>query len=111
MNKLFVVILFCGCLTLAGRIALADGSAAAGKEKSEDCATCHGEDGAGDGDTIPAIAGISAEDFKQAMAAYKDGTRTDSRMMVKMGKKLSPKDVADLAAYYATLEKQPQAVE
>ncbi|MCM2310484.1 MAG: c-type cytochrome [Steroidobacteraceae bacterium] len=77
---------------------------AAGKAKAEEaCADCHGDDGAGDAD-YPAIAGMSVDKFTKAMTEYQNGTRTKSTKMTKEAKKLSASDVANLAAYYATLK-------
>jgi cytochrome c553 len=76
----------------------------AGKALAEDsCADCHGDDGAGDAD-YPGIAGQSVEKFTKAMQEYQNGTRTKSPKMTKEAKKLSAAQVADLAAYYATLK-------
>lgn len=79
------------------------GDAAAGKALAEACADCHGEDGAGDAD-FPGITGMSEADFTQAMVEYRDGTRSDSKQMTKAAKKLTDEEIADLAAYYATLK-------
>ena len=77
---------------------------AAGKAlAAESCADCHGEDGAGD-DDYPAITGMSVEKFTKAMKEYQVGTRTKSPKMTKEAKKLSAVQVANLAAYYATLK-------
>jgi cytochrome c553 len=77
---------------------------AAGKALAEaSCADCHGDDGAGD-DDYPAIAAMSVEKFTKAMQEYQDGTRTKSPKMTKEAKKLSAAQIADLAAYYATLK-------
>ena len=77
---------------------------AAGKALAENsCADCHGDEGAGDAD-YPAIAGQSVEKFTKAMQEYQDGTRTKSPKMTKEAKKLSAAQIADVAAYYATLK-------
>ncbi len=77
---------------------------AAGKALAEEsCADCHGDDGTGD-DTYPAVTGMSVEKFTKAMKEYQDGTRTKSPKMTKEAKKLSDAQIADLAAYYATLK-------
>jgi cytochrome c553 len=39
------------------------------------------------------------------MKEYQAGTRTKSPKMIKMAKKLSDADIANLAAYFATLKK------
>jgi cytochrome c553 len=80
------------------------GDVAAGKALAdESCIDCHGDDGAGD-DDYPAIAGMSVEKFTKAMQEYQNGTRTKSTKMTKEAKKVSAAQVADLAAYYATLK-------
>jgi cytochrome c553 len=80
------------------------GDAAAGKAKAEaDCADCHGDDGKGEED-FP-IAGMSVADFTKAIVEYQDGTRTKDAKMAKAAKKLTPADVANLAAYYGKMPK------
>ncbi|MCJ7558263.1 MAG: cytochrome c [Gammaproteobacteria bacterium] len=103
MKKMSLALLVSGCLVLAGP-ALA-GDAAAGQVMTEDCAMCHGDDGWGDED-YPPIAGIAEADFIKVMKEYQDGT-LDSKDMKKQVKGLSEDDIANLAAYYATLEKMP----
>lgn len=102
MKKLLLPVTIAACSLLAAPAFAAD--AAAGKALAEEsCADCHGDDGAGDAD-YPAIAGLTAEKFTKAMQEYQDGTRTKSPKMTKEAKKLSAAQVADLAAYYATLK-------
>ena len=101
MKKMSLALLVSGCLMAAGPALAAD--AAAGQEISEDCAMCHGDEGWGDED-YPGIAGMAEADFIQAMNEYLDGTRED-KSMKKQLKGLSEEDIANLAAYYATLAK------
>jgi len=102
MNKLLLKTLLAAGAVLAAPGYAAD--VAAGKAKAEEaCADCHGDDGAGDAD-YPAIAGMSVDKFAKAMTEYQNGTRTKSAKMTKEAKKLSAADVANLAAYYATLK-------
>ena len=76
---------------------------AAGKARAMDsCVDCHGDDGKGD-DESPDITGMTVEKFATAMQEYQNGTRTKSAKMTKEAKKLSAAQIADLAAYYATL--------
>jgi cytochrome c553 len=103
MNKFSLSILAMACVVLAAGTAQAGGDVAAGKTKSEACVDCHGDDGKGD-DENSAIAGLTADKFTKAMTEYQNGTRTKSPKMTKAAKKLTPADVADLAAYYATLK-------
>ena len=102
MNRVTLTLMLAAGLALAAPANAAD--AAAGKALAEaSCADCHGEDGAGD-DEVPAITGFPVEKFTKAMKEYKDGTRTKSKKMTKEAQKLSDAQVADLAAYYATLK-------
>ena len=104
MSKMPLLTLMSALLVFTGGVALAEGNVSAGERKSEDCGDCHGPTGAGDGDTIPRIAGMPVEQFVQAMKDFESGVRKKSPMMTKQGKRLSAKDVADLAAYYSQLQ-------
>jgi len=102
MSRLATAILVTAGVILTGP-AMA-GDAAAGKELAMgSCADCHGEDGAGDED-YPAVAGMAEADFIKAMKAYADGSNKASPKMTKEAKKLSDAQLADLAAYYASLK-------
>lgn len=102
MNKLTLSTMLAACILLAAPGYAAD--ATAGKAKAEEaCADCHGDDGAGDED-YPAINGMTVDKFTKAMQEYQNGTRTKSPKMTKEAKKLSAADIANLAAYYATLK-------
>lgn len=92
-----------GLLIAATGAAHAAGNAADGKAKSAQCATCHGLEGKGGGPN-PNIAGLDAAKFAAALSDFKTGKR-GTPMMKMMAQKLSEQDVADLAAYYATLKK------
>ena len=81
----------------------AGGDAARGKELSVDCADCHGEDGKGDADT-PTLVGHDEAYFIEQLKAFKSGERADNdSMMQSYTEDLSEQDMADLAAYYASL--------
>ena len=79
----------------------AAGDAAAGKAKAKSCAGCHGADGKGRKDN-PSVVNLSESKFVQAMNDYKSGTRKHKTMNA-LSKKLSSGDIANLAAYYASL--------
>lgn len=102
MSKFTTIAMLTACTLLASQVHAAD--VAAGKAKAEDaCADCHGDDGQGD-DKAPAIAGMKTDKFTKAIAEFQNGTRTKSAKMIKEAKKLTAADVANLAAYYATLK-------
>lgn len=79
---------------------MAAGDVQRGQQLATKCATCHGPQGKGAGST-PAIAGMPADSFVAALAAYKSGARKHP-MMANITKNMSDADMADLAAYYAT---------
>ncbi len=80
---------------------MAGGDIKAGEEKAASCVGCHGANGEGFGDN-PAIAGWDAELFKSSMQAYKSGEK-EVPMMNMLVAPLSDEDIADLAAYFASL--------
>ncbi|RMD70219.1 MAG: cytochrome c [Gammaproteobacteria bacterium] len=78
------------------------GDPEAGKAKSMMCAGCHGPKGEGN-PVNPKIAGMPEKDFIAALKAYKSGERKHPSMNA-IAKGLSDEDIANLAAYYATLK-------
>ncbi|HET7366619.1 MAG TPA: c-type cytochrome [Burkholderiales bacterium] len=90
-------------LAVVARVAYADADIGAGKAKADACAGCHGANGEGVGSNQP-LAGKSTEDFTKAIAEYKAGTRKNAAMKM-FSSKLTPQDVENLAAYYASLKK------
>ena len=101
-RRLIFAVLF--VLMMATGAVQAGGDAARGQELSVDCADCHGEDGMGDDET-PAIAGLDEAEHVGKLQGYKSGELTDEdEMMLMYTEELSDQDMADLAAYYATLE-------
>ena len=82
----------------------AAGDIAAGKAKAGACAGCHGANGEGVGPNPP-LAGMSENQFIQAMDDYKSGKRTNA-VMKALATPLSAQDNANLAAYYASLPKK-----
>ena len=90
-------------LLLTAGAAHAGGDSAAGAILAVDCADCHGEDGKGD-DDIQALVGLENAYFIEQLQAFKSGERVDEDEMMPMyAEDLSDQDMADLAAYYATL--------
>lgn len=83
--------------------ALAAGDAARGKEKAAHCKTCHGLDGLSKLPEAPHLAGQNVIYLAKALGDYKSGARKNEVMNVVAGP-LSAEDIADLAAYYASIE-------
>ena len=100
--RLMIAMMF--VLLLAAGSVQAGGDAARGAELAADCADCHGDNGEGDGDEMPKIAGMDKAAFVAALQGYKSGEREDeSGMMADYAVDLSEQDMADLAAHYKSL--------
>lgn len=82
--------------------ALAAGDAAAGKVKAAACVACHGAKGQGVPPN-PGLTGKSADQLLQALQDYKSGKRSNA-VMKGLTAGLSDDDMANLAAYYASLK-------
>ena len=80
----------------------AAGDAATGKAKAATCAGCHGANGEGVAPN-PALKGKSEDQLVQALKDYKSGKR-DNAVMKGLVASLSDADMANLAAYYASLK-------
>ncbi len=100
-----ILIPICGVLliTVPFFSAQAGGNAEAGKAKAASCASCHGPNGEGI-DPNPPLAGLAPDAFIAAMNEYKSGKR-DHAMMKALAASTSDEDIADMAAYYASLKK------
>jgi cytochrome c553 len=84
-------------------LALAAGSASAGKAKAGVCAGCHGPNGISVNPLWPNLAGQHAEYLAKQMKDFRDGRRTDP-VMAPMAQGLTDEDIENLAAYYASLK-------
>lgn len=87
---------------LAAGAAGGDGDPELGRMKSATCTACHGADGKGIAPNYPVIAGQYADYLAHALEQYRSGERSNAIMMP-MAANLSDDDIADLAAYYASL--------
>ena len=66
--------------SVAGTAAAAGGDPAAGQQKSQVCAACHGADGNGENTDFPIIAGQYADYMVRALLDYKSGVRNNAVM-------------------------------
>jgi predicted CXXCH cytochrome family protein len=87
-----------GCKSAPSKAA--GGDAGAGKALAKNCATCHGETGAGSNPAWPKLAAQKPGYLVNALKAFKAGLRKDP-MMAGVSRGLSDTDIANLAAYYA----------
>ena len=80
------------------------GNAAAGKQKAAACGACHGADGNKTlDDTYPRLAGQYPDYLSKALHEYKSGKRKNP-VMAGQAQALSDEDIADLAAYFGSLD-------
>ena len=89
-------------LAVSAPVAVA-GDAAAGAKKVGTCVACHGAKGVSANPLWPNLAGQKDQYLIKQMKAYRDGGRQDP-MMSPMAKPLSDEDIADIAAYYSSLD-------
>jgi cytochrome c553 len=93
-----------GVIALLGLgVANAAGDIQAGKAKAASCVGCHGANGEGVGQNPP-LAGMNEAQFIQAMNDYKSGKRANATMKM-FATPHSDQDIANMAAYYASLPK------
>jgi cytochrome c553 len=87
-----------------GAVAAAEaaGDVAAGKTKAALCAGCHGANGQGVPPN-PALKGKTEDALVEALKDYKSGKRNNA-VMKAFAVQLNDQDIANLAAYYASLK-------
>jgi cytochrome c553 len=83
--------------------AQAAGNAEAGKAKSAVCAACHGAEGISTLSVNPNLAGQVPGYIATQLKAFKSGERIDA-IMAGQAAGLSDEDMADLDAYYASMQ-------
>lgn len=93
---------------LVGTVAFATpalaGDAEAGKAKADTaCASCHGELGVAIAPLYPNLAGQYESYLIHALKAYQSGDRSNA-VMGGMAAALTAEEIANLAAYYSSLE-------
>ncbi len=76
---------------------------AAGRAKAAMCQTCHGIDGIAKIPDAPNIAGENSIYLQTQIKAFRSGKRVHEMMSV-IAKQLSDDDIANLAAWYASIK-------
>lgn len=99
MKYLNMIVLAIACCATSA--AFAGGDAAAGKEKSKACESCHGTDGNSPSPAFPKLAGQYEDYLLHTLREYKSGDRKNP-VMAGMVAGLNDDDLKDLAAYYAS---------
>lgn len=103
MVRIILPLIAAATLTVLPATAHAAGDAKAGRQKARPCQTCHGLDGLSKIPEAPNIAGQVETYLVKTLTEFRDGTRKNEMMTVVV-QELSPQDIADLAAYYASIE-------
>lgn len=103
--KKIAIGLVIGMGLMAGQ-AMAAGDVAAGQAKAAVCAACHGADGIAMIPGYPHLKGQNEQYLASALNAYKNKERTGglAAVMQAQASMLSDADIANLAAYYASLK-------
>lgn len=99
MKRCLFLLLFLFAMQAAGA-----GDPEAGQQKSAPCQACHGADGNSTGPQFPRLAGQYPDYLVQALMEYKNGERKN-QIMAPFAAQLSPRDMEDLAAYFASRPK------
>ena len=98
MNKTFAALTLA---VLAQAVMAADLEAGKAKVQAV-CAACHGANGVSVSDSIPNLAGQRAAYLETQLRAWKDGSRKNP-LMNAIGAQLSADEMANVAAYFASL--------
>jgi cytochrome c553 len=81
--------------------------AAAGKEKAEVCAGCHGENGISQTENIPSLAGQQDQFIQWQLVFFRGGARKNDQMQP-IVQDISNEDIRLLGAYFASLPPPPK---
>lgn len=81
----------------------ADADAAAGKEKAQACAACHGQQGISPSGAFPNLAGQQASYLAKQIMDIRDGNREVAQMAGQVDN-FSDQDAWDVAVYFADME-------
>jgi cytochrome c553 len=104
-SRNFVRVLFVAVAVAIAAPAWAQGNAARGRQKADECASCHGPDGNSENPEWPKIAGLDEAYIVAQLRAFQTGGR-DDMVMAPLAEELSEQDMRDLAAFYASKRMQ-----
>ncbi|SDT27550.1 Cytochrome c553 [Bradyrhizobium canariense] len=104
MRSRFALYAWCGlALGLAPMVsARAADAVAAGKEKAEICAGCHGDNGISQTENIPSLAGQQDQFIQWQLVFFRGGARKNEQMQP-IAEQISNEDIRILGAYFASL--------
>ena len=107
MNRL--VSIFAAIVMISTSYGVFAGDPAAGQTKAQSCVACHGADGNSTNSGFPSLAGQVPGYIEGQLAAFKSGKRANAIMMG-MAQPLSPEDMADIDAWYASQTITPRSI-
>jgi cytochrome c553 len=76
-----------------------------GRQKAQTCAACHGPMGLAAMPNTPNLAGQPAQYMVEQLKAYRSGKRVHEQMSL-LAKPLSDDDIANVSAWYASIQVQ-----
>ena len=97
MNRLLA---FAAAALISSPVLAASGDPDVGRKKAEPCKACHGDAGVSPSPEFPNLAGQYQDYLATALTHYKNGKRKNPIMQGQVAN-LTPRDIADLSAYYA----------
>ena len=105
MNKIFTYINISIFMVISANVFA--GNIEKGKENSAACVSCHGVDGISVSTIWPKLAGQHASYISSQLYEFKKGAqgKRNNAVMYGISLALSNEDIADLSAYYGSLEK------
>jgi cytochrome c553 len=95
-GMLSVAIMICGSSVQAADLA-------AGKEKAEMCAGCHGENGISQTENVPSLAGQPDQFTQWQLVFFRSGARKNE-LMQPIVEQINNDDIRNLGAYFASLD-------
>ncbi|WP_407177801.1 c-type cytochrome [Bradyrhizobium sp. STM 3562] len=89
-------------VTMIGASSAEAADIAAGKEKAEICAGCHGANGISETENIPSLAGQPDQFIQWQLVFFRSGARKNEQMQP-IVEQLNNEDIRNLGAYFASL--------
>jgi len=102
MPKTLVEVVLAISIYVLGASVAGAADLAAGKQKAELCAGCHGDGGISQTENIPSLAGQQDQFIQWQLVFFRAGTRKNEAMKP-IVEQLSNEDIRNLGAYFASL--------
>lgn len=102
MNAKQMIAALLGAAALFSTASSSADDIAAGKQKAQSCAMCHGINGIAQMPNTPHLAGQPAAYLAEQLKNYRTGKRSNEIMNV-IAKPLTDQEIANVAAWYASI--------